>query len=274
MNKSNRYFLATAISGLVVTLGFAGIAMRGFYPAYEAFLRFCGVTVETCQRLIEGLSPVNVLAAASVVWLLTVFVWQMLRTRLVLNSILSQVKPTPNYLESLSMRLGLANRIKLVSGNVLFCSGYLSPQVVVGRGVLNTLSQRELEAALLHESYHIRNLDPLKVLLATTFSRAFFFVPAIKELAKLYLHQKEILADEYAEGRVGKVFLSKALYKVLAKANPEDSDLPAYAGFADVRTLENSPASSWIISATLILGVFILTSLLSPADAVGVTGGC
>lgn len=274
MNSSNKYFIATVLSGLVVTLGFAGLALRNFYPVYEAFLRFCGVAVETCQKLIEGLSPVNVLALASMVWLMGVFVWQMLRTRFVLNPILSQPKPLPNYLESLSLRLGLANRIRLVTGNVLFCSGYLSPQVVIGRGILNTLSQRELEAALLHESYHVRNLDPLKVLLVTTFSRAFFFVPAIGELAKLYLQQKEILADRYAESQVGKVYLSKALYKVLAQANPQASMIPADAGFADVRALEGNRFSSWAISASIVVGIFILTSILRPVPALGAYSGC
>lgn len=272
MNNSNKYFLASVLSGLIVTLGFAGLAMRSYQPVYEAFLRFCGVAVETCQRIVEGLSPLNVVAVAAVTWLMAVFVWQLLRTRWVLGPILSRDKQLPNYLESLSLRLGLANRVKLVSGNVLFCSGYLNPQVIVGRGILNSLSKRELEAALVHESYHVRNLDPLKVLLATTFARAFFFIPAIGELTREYLVQKEILADRYAENRVGKVFLSKALYKVLSRTDPQS--LPAYAGFADVRELKNSNFSSWGIAASVILVLFLLASAQSSAQVLGVSSGC
>jgi Zn-dependent protease with chaperone function len=272
VNNSNKYFLATVLSGVIVTLGFAGLAMRSYQPAYEAFLRFCGVAVETCQRIVENLSPLNIVALAGIVWLLAVFMWQIMRTRWILGPILSRRKDLPNYLESQSLRLGLANRVKLVLGNVLFCSGYLNPQVIIGRDILNSLSKRELEAALAHESYHVRNRDPLKVLLVTTFARAFFFIPAIGELSRSYLIQKEILADQFAANAVGKAYLSKALYKVLSGTKPQE--LRVFAGFADVRDLKTSSFSSWAAAVSVLLVLFILTSALKPAQALGVGSVC
>lgn len=56
------------------------------------------------------------------------------------------------------MRLDTANRS--------FAYGAFTPRVAVSRGLYEAASQQELDAVLAHERYHIRNLDPLKVLLA------------------------------------------------------------------------------------------------------------
>jgi Zn-dependent protease with chaperone function len=193
--------------------------------------------------------------------------WQIVRTQLAVGAVLSRRRELPNYLELMSFRLGLAGRIRLVEGNVLFCSGFLHPQVVIGRGILNTLSVRELEAALSHESYHVRSLDPVKVLLTTTLARAFFFLPAIGELARGYLREKERAADHFAESAVGRVHLSRALYKVLERSNPELSMLPALTpSFVSYRG-EVTGFSSSALAATLLVGTLTLVALVSPHHA-------
>jgi Zn-dependent protease with chaperone function len=269
MNSSNKYFLATILAGAVVMAGLTALSLREFYPAYQAFLEFCGLSAANCQRILSGIAPASIVTAGVTTWLLVIFLWQLIRTYLVVGSVLASRKDLPNYLEVLGLRLGLAGRIKLVRGNVLFCAGYLRPQVVIGRGILNTLSTQELEAALSHESYHVRNLDPLKVLLTTTLARAFFFLPAVGELARGYLREKEQAADLFAESIVGRVSLSKALYKVLARSNPEVSMLPALTpSFVSYRG-EGVKFSSWALATTLLVATFTLVALVKPHPVLG-----
>ncbi|HLQ33614.1 MAG TPA: M56 family metallopeptidase [Chloroflexota bacterium] len=78
------------------------------------------------------------------------------------------------------------------------CQGYLRPRVVLSTGLLELLSEEELEAVILHERFHLANRDPLKMLLARVAADAFFFMPIVAELAERYLCVKEIDADRAA----------------------------------------------------------------------------
>src|SRR5581483_130700 len=181
MNKVSGFFLATVFSGTIVLLGLITLAARSITPVYDQILEFCGVAVAQCQAIIAMISPASLAAAAILGYFGFVFVWQIVKTirtvRLVSGIGLTQ----PNFLIELSNRVGLGGRIRVVPGNFIFCEGIVRPKVVIGRELLRRFSAKELEAALLHESYHVRNFDPLRVLLAGTFSKGLFFVPVVKE---------------------------------------------------------------------------------------------
>ncbi len=105
-----------------------------------------------------------------------------------------------NELESLAGRLGLKNKVHLLDSDVslCFCAGFIMPQIYLSRRMMEKLPQEQLEALLLHEKYHLKNYDPLKILLGQLVVSALFFVPVLQDMFKRYLIEKEIAADESA----------------------------------------------------------------------------
>lgn len=280
MNKPAVMFLATVSSSLVILTGLAGLAIRGVTPVYQDFLQFCGLAAETCRTLISSLNPISITAAALLMFLSVVFLWQLVRTLLVVRSVTNVSLPRPNYLEALSLKLGLGGKLKLVPGDYLFCEGLLSPKVVIGAGVLKRLSLRELEAALRHESVHVKNFDPLRVLLSNSLAKGLFFFPLVSDFSKAYSISKEIAADRYAEEKSGRTYLARALYKVLSKSNPDPGVLPALIpSFVSTRSRFDTlvgaeggmTVSSWSLALSLVSLTLLVSSLFHHAVNLG---GC
>ena len=117
----------------------------------------------------------------------------------------------------------------------------LQPRVVVSRGLLESASPEELEAVLVHERYHVRNLDPLKVVLARALARGLFFLPALRELERRYVAGRELAADQRALSRCGRRPVASALLKAVRGPSwPELSTAAAIGGpeLLDVRVAQ------------------------------------
>lgn len=279
--SANKYFWATAFASLITILGLVILAAKNFQPVYQTVLEFCGKAAASCQEIIQSANLVSVLAVLSLVWLMVVFSTYSLKTWLTVRKVLAKRHSLPNYLEVLALKLGLANKIKLVDGNVIFCAGLINPEIVIGREIVSRMSNRELEAILRHESYHLQNLDPLKVLLVTSLSKTLFFLPMIGELSRAYLKGKELAADRYAEKETGKTYLAKALYKVLNWSNPNSALVPDLvpnfaAEWERVLALRGEKVSpnfsSWAWVASIFILTFLSISTFKPAAALA--GGC
>ena len=96
-----------------------------------------------------------------------------------------------------------------------FAYGAITPRVVVSRGLVARVSDDELVAVLEHERYHVRNLDPLKVLFARALPAAFFYLPALRLFEQRYVAGRELAADRLAVRRCGHRPLAGALLKVV-----------------------------------------------------------
>lgn len=81
---------------------------------------------------------------------------------------------------------------------VLALAGIVRPRVVVSRGVLQTLSQEELEAALAHEQAHHRSADNLKRLALFLAPDIFPFSQAFTRLNRSWSKLIEWAADDDA----------------------------------------------------------------------------
>ncbi len=129
--------------------------------------------------------------------------------------------PPTAALSSAVARTRLRGRVTLmdVEETFSFAYGALRPGVAVSRGLLEAASPKELEAVLAHERYHVRNLDPLKVLLARALPRAFFYVPALRQLERRYVAGRELAADRLAAEYHGPATLAGALLKVVGGPN-------------------------------------------------------
>ncbi len=102
--------------------------------------------------------------------------------------------------EAIAASLGLQGKVILANSDDFFsfCACCLSPRIFISRGVVNSLTSRELTALLLHEKWHLENRDPLKVVVGHLLVSALFFGPLLRDLFKRYLIRMEIAADQYA----------------------------------------------------------------------------
>jgi beta-lactamase regulating signal transducer with metallopeptidase domain len=100
-------------------------------------------------------------------------------------------------------------------GFVALTIGIFKPRIVLSSIVLTQFDDQEIEAILLHELYHLKNYDPLKVFLITIILDAISYFPIMKVLVHNYKICKELMADQFAISIMNTSYgLSKALLKI------------------------------------------------------------
>lgn len=142
----------------------------------------------------------------------------------------------PDRLYKIVWQLGLLGRVDVVDSKkyISFCYGYFSPRICLSSQVINSLSDKELQAILLHESYHLKSYDPLKIVLSKTLSSIFFFIPILKDLQKHYILTKEIAADTEVIQKGGRQILVSVLSKFLTSHPPVLNTVAALASPDDL----------------------------------------
>jgi Zn-dependent protease with chaperone function len=189
----------------------------------------------------------------------------------------------PDELADAANRAGLTGRVKLLDSDERFSFAYgaLTPRVAVSRGLFEVASSAELDAVLEHELYHVRNLDPLKVVFARALPATFYYLPALSALDKRYVASRELAADRRALRSCGRKPLAGALLKVVrAPRWPELQAAAAIGGpellDARIEQLESGrePSVGGVTSSTLALsiaGAALLTALFI-ASVIGFGG--
>jgi beta-lactamase regulating signal transducer with metallopeptidase domain len=142
----------------------------------------------------------------------------------------------PNTLLRAAARGGQDVRLVLVDApeSFSFVYGMLTPRVAVSRGLIEAVSADELSAVIEHERYHMRNLDPLKLVLARSLSAALFFLPALSALRARYITDCELAADRQAVARYGDRSLAGALVKVIRGPSWSELKVAASIGGPDL----------------------------------------
>ncbi|HZP95013.1 MAG TPA: M56 family metallopeptidase [Candidatus Limnocylindria bacterium] len=145
---------------------------------------------------------------------------QLLLTMSLIRSLVARRVLTPRRVEAVARGLGLVGRIDVVADPrpFSFCYWFRSPRVCISSALVRRLSDDELRAVLVHERYHLRHRDPLRLVIARYFAAGLYVVPVVEELAAFYAMQKEIAADDDVVDTVGVAPLARALYKLLPDA--------------------------------------------------------
>lgn len=267
-------------SALVGICGFLGTYAVWGFIAYVAIPLF-GVIGGAFGRLATTpVMPAIILAAlfvasgwrgAETLWRQT---WASRRLSVWIQTL--ALPPTPELRGSVELS-GLIGRVTLVdSGEPFsFVYGVLVPRVAISRGFLELLTAQELRAALEHERYHVRNLDPFRALTGKLLSEAFFLLPSLKVLRERYEVARELAADRRAEHACGTRALLGALLKavegpeggpVLAAGLAESAHLDARISRLESREAPRLPLASYSSLAYSALGacafIFVFLSAM------------
>jgi Zn-dependent protease with chaperone function len=118
-------------------------------------------------------------------------------------------------LAAASAQTGVFGRVVQVAdpSPYAFTFGVWHARVVVSAGLAEAATAEELVAVLRHESHHLRNRDPLKVLALRTWASAFFLIPLVGAVLQRVLDRQELKADRAALRDCGVVAVAGALLK-------------------------------------------------------------
>lgn len=153
-------------------------------------------------------------------------IFQIMKTQILLRKILKFKVSIPGRVNDRAKQLGIAGRIDIVKTghNLSFCYGLLNPRICLSSKMIKNLSDGELKAVLMHESYHLKNRDPLKILLSKVAVSTFFFVPILRDFHKYFILSKELAAD--------KLVIKTKLMKNLKTALTKSLGTPPLSGIA------------------------------------------
>jgi beta-lactamase regulating signal transducer with metallopeptidase domain len=218
--------LALGSSALLIAL-LAALLPRGFALATGG-----AADVSSVVALL-----VLILATLGVTLGLTSLFRQLAATLSLIRTLLSRRVTVSHRVGNVASSAGLDGRIDVVRDPrpFSFCYWFRQPRICLSTGLIKRLDDAELRAVLLHERYHLRQRDPLRLVIARYFAAGLYVVPVVEELVEYYTVQKEVAADQAAVRAIGGVRdLASALFKVLPDADDVDLGLLVPVGSLSV----------------------------------------
>ncbi len=214
--------------------------------------------INLCQKTFAAVTPFVMIF--TIILLLFGFITllvQFIKTKLYLQRRLSKKIPLPLRVKRMASDLNLIGKVDIVKDDAKFsfCYGLIKPRICISSSLMQSISDNQLQVVLLHESYHVKNYDPLKIILGQSISVMFFFIPVIGEIQRYHLFSKEIVADEMAIKNVNRHSLISVLSKILS------ADLPRFSGVATLANLEDLEKRILILSGKEVRTAFRPTFL-------------
>ena len=274
MKKINKSFYT--LTGFFCILSALAVVI---FHKYLPFLLYHSVYY--CEKLITKVSinPHSFLSWIAVAFLSFIFLLILTKCVLLLiqmkrlNNHLVQHTQISSSLSSLLKKLNLIDIVHIVKDQrcFAFCFGIFNPRIYVSTALISSMEDKELQAILIHEKYHIENKDTLKMFLVYIFQHIFPFVPLISDLIYNYRIEREIKADQSAiESLNGDAEIISVLRKLLlVETNP----VSYVAAIADFDTIEPRIKALTLKDYSFRTYKFIniIVSFLSLTFIVGVT---
>lgn len=214
--------LVLCVAGLALVVGLGLVAAQLSVP-YSLLVACKTVAATLLARagFLAILVPYAVAAIAVVAALLSA-VHQVWATRRVLAGVLGRIQEPSPRLSDVADQAGVLGLLDLTSdaSAYTFCHGYWRPRICLSSGLVELLEDEELAAILRHEAHHVRNRDPLKILVARSVASGLFFLPIAGTLRDSYFVGKEACADGEASGTDNGLALARALVKMLRAHRP------------------------------------------------------
>ncbi len=289
MSANKAFYTLFATFGIAL-VGLTTLLIKSLPLTIAHAIYFCQKTFSSSIILPHSLHSIFVFLAGLifVVGFFTLLV-HVFKTRLYLRSKqlvdikrnIRQRAMIPKAIKRITSGLGLESKIDIIKDNnqFSFCYGIIKPRICLSTSLVKKLTPNELKAVLLHESYHLKSHDPLKILVGQAASHMFFFLPVLGDVYKYYALSKEIAADGVAIKMGQKESLLSALSKLINLNNPRFSGVAALASTNDlekrIRVLTRTQdkilfrPSLLNVSLSLIVLLFSFIILNAPVHAIG-----
>jgi beta-lactamase regulating signal transducer with metallopeptidase domain len=188
--------LAVFISSLFVLIGIKLLKMEGAQTIY-----YCQQVISQASSLLsipysipfflKSILGLMVIAGTASLSLQIIKTYKILR---VFNQSNTQLDTR---VEKIANKHSLLKAITITENNQLisFCYGFITPKVMLSTKLISTLTDKEIEAVLIHEKSHITHRDNIKIIIGKTLQSLFFFLPIFKVLNKRMIAVNEIIAD-------------------------------------------------------------------------------
>lgn len=159
------------------------------------------------------------------------------RTYALGHSLSRRALPPDDRVAVLARNAGLPRPVVVVADEARYAMtvGLLRPRVFLSAALATLLEPDELEAVLRHEGHHVRQRDPLRLLIGRATRRALFFVPVVPDLWERYLAAAELAADGAAVEVQGRAPLARALLKLFSVEARPAPLVPGLNSLADLR---------------------------------------
>lgn len=205
---------------------------------------------------------------------------QLYATLRLIRSLLARRVPVPASVMAAAAGLGLDGRIDVVLDRrpFSFCYWFARPRICLSTSLVTRLAPDELRAVLLHERYHLRHRDPLRLVIARYFAAGLYVVPVVEDLVEHFALEKELEADQDAVAAQGSVVpLARALDRLLPDADDVSLGLLVPVGSLSVtearidHLLEGTtlavaiPVSRVALSFGALAAAFVLTMVQGAA---------
>ena len=183
----------------------------------------------------------------------------------------------PERLVSPATRAEVLDRVEVVLSPrpFAFVYGWLQPRICISTGMIELLSEQELEAVLHHERWHMARLDPLRFLFAQTVAAVFAIVPHVRQMVRAFFLAAEIAADRHAVITMGQ---AGPLARALAKTMRPTFASPGFEGQAEARIAalvgEAPPVSGSrrLIALMVLAELIVLIPLLTNGSIIALIG--
>ncbi|MGH1469308.1 MAG: M56 family metallopeptidase [Bdellovibrionales bacterium] len=153
-----------------------------------------------------------------------------------------------------------------------FVYGFVFPKICIPEYLLRTMSEKQLEAIIWHETHHYKNRDNLRNLFSRFVMSVFWFFPPVYFIYSMLLKAEEYTADRYAIKKMGSAQVySETLVNVSGALNASISLQTYFFNRQDLKERLFMITRSHSNSKRLILtnGVILLSCLLISCSFVG-----
>lgn len=202
-------------------------------------------TIYMCQKIISDFMitvphsfPSILVSSVGLIASLGIFLFllQLYKTQKFINHSCRRRISLPLKVAKIAKDLDILDKVEVTKSSSFFsfCYGFLNPKIRISSRVVKQLTPSQLKAVLIHESYHLKNKDPLKIFMSQIASSMFFFIPIIRDIKNYYILSKELAADQMVTDSNYGLYLRQALYKTLA----QKVQFVGVASFASTSDLE------------------------------------
>lgn len=227
-------------SGVLITgVIFLQMIMYAFHTLFGWDLHFNFIQI--CTSLVHkyGLDSVAYLLDVTVFYTLSLTIWATLKQLVLSNRAYRKLSRYQNeqLTKELNEQYGRFGDDLIIVVNsaepLAFTMGFLRPRIVLSVGLIEMLSEGELNAVIHHEEFHQKHRDPAKTLFLYLVASVMWYLPILKWFHQNYKIIRELLADQYSIARLGtQEHLGSALLKLLKRGKQTTLSF-SHVSFAD-----------------------------------------